>query len=195
MPRVIDPAIISMLESSAAYSVAILVNIEFPGEESAVDGPLRFTTKLDNIEFNGETYFGAGSLGSVSMPESDGELSPATYKVELSGISDEILEAVAQVSYMNHKATAYIQFMDADYNDISTPQILWQGLTDGADISIGKVSTVVINVRDRLADWARAKLESYTNGDQIRLHPSDKGFEFVSQVGAKDMAWPEAEWF
>ena len=190
MPRVIDPAIIAMLSSEAAYSVAILVDIEFPDPYH-----LRFTTKLDNVEFGGQTYFGAGSLGSVSMPESDGELSPASYMVSLSGISDEILEAVAQISYMNHKATAYIQFMDADYNDVSTPQILWQGLTDGADITIGKESTVTINVRDRLADWSRAKLESYTNGDQVRVYPNDKGFEFVSQVGTKDVAWPTAEWF
>ena len=122
MPRVIDPAIITMLSSEASYSVAVLVDIEFPDPYH-----LRFTTKLDNVEFGGQTYFGAGSLGSVSMPESDGELSPASYMVSLSGISDEILEAVAQISYMNHKATAYIQFMDADYNDVSTPQILWQG--------------------------------------------------------------------
>lgn len=190
MPRVIDPAIIAMLDSEAAFSMAFYVDIEFPEPYR-----LRFTTKLDNVEFNGQTFIGLGSLGSVSMPVSDGELSPNNYTVTLSGISDEVLEAAAQVSYMNHKATAYIQFMDADFNDVAAPQVLWQGLTDGADIEYGKVSSVIINVRDRLADWDRAKIESYTDGDQRRLHPTDKGFEFVSQVGTKDVAWPEASFF
>lgn len=190
MPRVIDPAIIAMLDSEAAFSAAFYVDIAFQEPYH-----LRFTTKLDNVEFNGHTFTGLGSLGNVSMPESDGELSPSSYTVTLSGISDEILEAAAQISYMNHKATAYIQFMDADFNDVAPPTELWGGLTDGADIEIGKVSTVNINVRDRLADWGRAKIESYTDGDQRRLHPTDKGFEFVSQVGTKDVAWPEASFF
>ena len=189
MPRVIDPAIITMLENDSTFSAFLMVDIAFPDPYH-----LRFTTKLDNIEFNGETFFGLGSLGSVSMPVQDGELSPARYEVSLSGISDEILEAATQLSYMNHKATAYIQFMDADFNDVATPQILWQGLTDGSVINYGLQSSVIINIRDRLVDWARPKLEYYNNGDQQKLYPDDKGFEFIAEVNQKDAAWPEASY-
>lgn len=186
MPRVIDPAIVAMLESDAAFSYALLVDIAFPDPYH-----LRFTTKLDNIQFGGETYFGLGSLGSVSMPTQDGDLSPAIYEVLLSGISDEILEAVTQLNYMNNKATAYIQFMDSEFNDIATPQVLWQGLTDGATISYGKTSSVTVNIRDRMVDWARPKLAYYNNGDQQKLYPNDKGFEFIAEVNQKDAPWPE----
>ena len=213
MPRIIDPSIVNMLrgvvglpwsettlqwnettlpwaeilETNPTFSYAILVDIAFPDPHH-----LRFTTKLDNIQFEGETYFGLGSLGSVSTPSQDGELSPAVYEVGLSGISDEILEAVAQLNYMNHKATAYIQFMDAEFNDVSTPQVLWKGLTDGAVVNYGKTSSVTINVRDRMVDWARPKLEYYNNGDQQKLFPDDRGFEFIAEVNQKDAAWPEA---
>lgn len=190
MPRVIDPAVKALLTSGASYSVALLVDIEFPDPYH-----LRFTTKLDNVEFNGQTFFGLGSLGSVSMPKQDGELSPASYEVLLSGISDEILEAATQLNYLNHKATAYIQYMDADFNDVGTPRILWQGLTDGAEINYGKDSSVLINVRDRLVDWDRVRTVYYNNGDQQAVYPNDKGFEFVEQVATKNAKWPEAAWF
>lgn len=187
MPRIIDPAIIAMLESSSSFSAAFLVDIAFPDPYH-----LRFTTKLDNVDFNGEEFLGLGSLGSVSMPSQDGELSPSIYEVGLSGLSDEVLEAVTQISYMNHPATAYIQWMDEEFNNISTPQVLWQGLTDGAMINYGINSSIVVNIRDRLVDWSRPKLEYYNNGDQQKLYPNDRGFEFIAQVNQKDAAWPEA---
>lgn len=213
MPRVIDQAIIDLLKGITGnpwddtallwdettlpwsevkgppptFSAAFMVDIAFPDPYH-----LRFTTKLDNIDFNGETFFGLGSLGSVSMPIQDGDLSPAKYEVGLSGISDEILEAATQLSYMNHKATAYMQIMDEYHNNVGTPQTLWQGLTDGAVINYGKTSSVLINIRDRIVDWSRPKLEYYNNGDQQKLYPDDKGFEFIAEVNQKDAAWPNA---
>lgn len=190
MPRVIDPDVKTLLTSGAAFSVALLVDIQFPEPYR-----LRFTTKLDNVEFNGATFYGLGSLGSVSMPKQDGELSPASYEVVLSGISDEILEAATQLDYLNHKATAYIQYMTDEFVDVGTPRILWQGFTDGAEINYGKTSSVKINVRDRLVDWSRPKIEYYNNGDQQAKYPNDKGFEFVPQIASKNAKWPEAAWF
>lgn len=215
MPRVIDQAILDMLKGVTGerwdettllwdettlpwseqigppptFSVAFLVDIAFPAPNH-----LRFTTKMDNIDFNGETFFGLGSVGSVSMPVQDGELSPSQYEIGLSGINDDVLEAVTQLNYMNHKATAWIQYMDADFQNVGSPQYLWGGLTDGAVISYGKRSTVKINIRDRMVDWARPKLEYYNNGDQQKLHPEDKGFEFIAGVSQKDAPWPEAEY-
>lgn len=195
MPRVIDPDVKALLESGASFSVALLVDIEFPDQSSFEDSRLRFTTKLDNVEFNGATFYGLGSLGSVSMPNQDGDLSPSDYSVVLSAISDEILEAATQLNYLNHKATAYIQYMTEDFVDVGTPRILWQGLTDGADINYGKTSSISIRVKDRLVDWSRPRIEYYNNGDQQFKYPEDKGFEFIAQVATKDAKWPEAAWF
>lgn len=190
MPREIDPDVKALLTSGASFSVALLVDIEFPEPYR-----LRFTTKLDNIEFNGQTFFGLGSLGSVSMPSQDGELSPAEYEVVLSGISDEILEAATQLNYLNHKATAYVQYMTEEFVDVGTPRILWQGLTDGANINYGKNSSVMVRIKDRLVDWSRPRIEYYNNGDQRAKYPNDRGFEFVAQVAKKDAKWPEGTWF
>lgn len=190
MPREIDPDVKALLTSGASFSVALLVDIEFPEPYR-----LRFTTKLDNIEFGGFTYYGLGSLGSVSMPSQDGELSPAEYEVVLSGISDEILEAATQLSYLNHKATAYVQYMTEEFVDVGTPRILWQGLTDGANINYGKNSSVMVRIKDRLVDWSRPRIEYYNNGDQRAKYPNDRGFEFVAQVAKKDAKWPEGTWF
>jgi hypothetical protein len=179
-----------MLESSAAFSVAFYVDIQYPDPYR-----LRLTSKLDNIEFGGQTFFGGGTLGNVSMPSQDGELSPSDYSITLSGVSDEILEACTQPEYLNYVVIAYIQYMDEYGNDIAEPQNLWQGLTDGCEVDIGIESNVLLRVRDRMTDWNRAKLESYTDGDQERLHPGDKGFEFISQLADKDVAWPEGAYF
>ncbi len=190
MPRNIDSAITTYLATGAPYYLAFLVKIEFPSPYE-----LLFTSLLDNYDYNGDTYIGLGSLGSVSMPRGDGELSPKEYNIKLSGISDDVLQAATQIEYLNNKATCWMVFFDEDMNQLGTPMIAWRGLTDQIEVTYGETSYVSINIRDRLVDWERPKVERYNDGDQQASFPNDKFFEFVAELSTKDAPWPEAAWF
>lgn len=190
MPRNISPEIVSHLASGKSYSVAFLVLIEF-------DAPYRlaFTSLLDSYEYLGDTFTGLGTLGSVSMPQGDGHLSPKEYTVKLSGISDEALEAATQIDYLNKKATCWAIYFDDEGAQLGDPMISWRGLTDQIGVIYGETSSINISVRDRLVDWERPRIERYNNGDQVAKYPNDKFFEFISEIATKDAPWPEGAWF
>lgn len=190
MPRAIDQAIIDYLETGKPFKTAFLVKIDF-------DAPfeLAFTTLNDTYTFESTDFIGLGALGNVSMPQGDGELSPKQYEVTLSGVSNEILEAVTQLTYLNNLATCWQIFFDEDGVQLGTPMITWRGFTDAINFRYSATSSVTIAVRDRLVDWDRPKNESYNNGDQIAKYPTDRFFEFISQVATKDANWPESTYY
>jgi hypothetical protein len=189
MPRNIHPDTLAAL-GQKVVRLAFLVRIEFPAPNRLV-----FTTLLDNYDFDGDTFIGLGNLGSVSMPSSDGDLSPSQYAVTLSGINDDILEAATRLDYLNHLATSWAMTLDEDHQVIGQPFVWWRGLTDGSSINYGKISSVTVQVRDRLTDWARPRIERYTDEDQQRKHPGDRGFQFVSQISTREVEWPAESWF
>lgn len=190
MPRNISPEIVAHLKTGKPFKTAFLVLVEF-------DDPyqLAFTNAPDNYELDGITFISSGVLGNVSMPKGDGELSPKQYEITLSGISDEVLQAVTQLDYLNNRATCWQIFYDDDGVQLGDPMIAWRGLTDAINFIYGEVSSVSISVRDRLVDWERAKIERYTDGEQKAKYPNDKFFEFISQVATKNAQWPEATYY
>jgi hypothetical protein len=187
--RVIHPDVITALEQPV-IRVAFLCLIEFPAPNR-----LAFTSLLDDYEFNGETFVGLGNLGSISGLDEGSELNPAEYEVTLSGIADEILQAASSMAYLNHPATVWMMLLDENHQTIGEPMIWSKGLTDGAQISYGKSSVVSIQVRNRLVDWQRPRVERYTDGDQQAMHAGDKGLEFVADIASKEVEWPAGSWF
>jgi hypothetical protein len=56
------------------------------------------------------------------------------------------------------------------------------------------MASVTVRLENRLADWERPRLRRYTDEDQQRAHPGDKGFEFVTSTVDKDIVWPASNW-
>lgn len=187
--RDIHPDCITALGESVVR-VAFLCKIDLPPPYE-----LAFTSLLDSYNFNGTEFLALGNLGSISGLDEAGDNSPMMYAVTLSGIPDELLEAATQLNYLNHEATTWMLLLDEDHQVIGTPILWFKGLTDGAQVNYGSISSVTIQVRDRRADWQRARIERYTDQDQQRKHPGDRFFEFVSEVASKEVEWPAESWF
>lgn len=186
--RNIDPVTLEAMRQRVVRFM-VLVKIDFPG------ATLAFNSGLDTVQLNGDTYTGFGNLGSVSGLDESGDISPNQYAIKVSGVSDEVLAAATDSQYLNNPAIVYLATLDADYQITGDPFIWFRGLTDSVDIAYGQESSVTINVRDRLTDWQRPKIERYTDADQQRMHPGDKGFEFVTEIASKDVNWPAESWF
>lgn len=158
-------------------------------------GTLAFNSSLNEISFDGFVYEGAGSLGSVSSTSESGDLDPNEYKISLSGVQDFIIQTAATEKYMNKYAVVHAAVLDEQYEIIGEPFIWFEGLTDSVNVEYGKFNKVTINVKDRLADWSRARVERYSNEEQKREHPDDNGFEYVTEVASKEVTWPDKRWF
>jgi hypothetical protein len=176
--------------SQSVVRLAFLALVEFPDPFK-----LAFTTLSRQVELGGETFIGAGNLGAVTQSSESGDLSPSQYQITVSGVNDDVLAAAGQLSYMNYRATVWAMTLDADEQIIGEPFIWFRGRTDQLTVSYGLTSSVVIDVRDRMTDWARAKIRRYTDEDHQSQFDGDKFFEFVSEVAGREVEWPADTWF
>ncbi|MGP4843304.1 hypothetical protein ACTXGQ_04160 [Marinobacter sp. 1Y8] len=163
--------------------------------EILFDTPLRFTSAYASVTLGGVEYFGAGNLGSVGPVEEGTDLDPQEFKISVAGISHASLAAVVTERYLNRSARCLVGLLSDEGQMIGEPLEYFSGLTDEIQVDFGKIGAISITVRDRLADWARPKVERYTNADQQARYPGDKGLEFVSQVADKDIVWPASSFF
>ncbi|HKD35163.1 MAG TPA: hypothetical protein VKB78_00140, partial [Pirellulales bacterium] len=73
---------------------------------------------------------------------------------------------------------------------IANPVIAFQGRVDQPTIQCdGKTATIQINCESRLMDLNVPALRRYTNEDQWRDFPGDRGFEFVNSVQEVTIYW------
>lgn len=185
--RDIHPDVIAALDSHL-FRPLYFVEIMF-------DDPLRFTSAYSSMTIDGKEYFGAGNLGSISPVSEGTDLDPQEYKITAAGVSDASLAALVPARYMNREVTSMTALVDDQGQIIGEPMLSFLGNTDDVQAEIGDVGRVTVTVRDELADWARPKIERYTNADQQARYPGDKGLEYVSQVADKEIIWPASSYF
>ncbi len=187
--RSINPDTLTAL-SQRVIRIAFLCRVEFPDPYR-----IAFTSLARNYAFDGEVFLGVGALGGVTQSSETGDLNPSDYQITISGINDDVLATASQLSYMNHAATVWALVLDDDDQVIGDPFIWFKGRTDQIQVEYGSVSSVVIEVRDRMTDWSRPRVQRYTDESHQNQYPGDKFFEFVTEVAGRDVEWPADTWF
>ena len=186
--RDIPAGIVAALESSL-FRPLFLVEINF-------DTVLRFSSAYGAITVAGVEYIGAANLGNITSAKENSDLDPNELKITLAGMSDASLSAVGSSNYLNRDIAVRVAMFDEDGGVIDDAVMnYFIGKTDDVKFNYGKNSSIVVTARDRLADWARPKVERNINSDQQAAYPGDKGFEFVGQVTDKKIVWPKGEFF
>ncbi len=185
--RTIHPDVIDALESRI-FRPLYFVEIMF-------EQPLRFTSAFSSMTVGGQEYFGAGNLGSITPVSEGTDLDPQDFKIVVAGVSEASLAAIVTERYLNREVTCLTALVDEQGQIIGDPMVSFSGKVDEVQVEIGKVGRITVIVRDELADWARPRIERYTNSDQQARYPGDKGLEFVSQVADAEKIWPASSFF
>lgn len=158
-------------------------------------GVLAFTSLARNYVYDGVTYQGFGTLGSVSQLSENSNLDPATYKIQLAGINTATLQAVLNEPYLGRKAICYLGALDENDKLICDPAIYFEGSMDQPTCEHSATGYIEVVIKDESADWARPVIERYTDQDQQARYPGDKGFEFVTSIPGKEIVWPASSFF
>lgn len=145
-----------------------------------------------NLSLDGHTYTGVGVLSSVSVIKEEPGVKAAGASVGLSGIKEEIVSLLIGEPHLNRKA--YIHFSPLDEGDqpIGAPVLLFRGTMDSIDGTMGASASFNVTLKSRLADWERPRKILYTDVEQQRLYPGDRGLEYVAQISQKKFIWPRA---
>ncbi len=158
--------------------------------ELFLDSGTLYVCSLDkNIVWNSNTYLGVGDLGKITPIQETTDAQASGVSVELTGIPTDYTDVVLGEDYHGRKIIIRQGFLDSNFQIAEDPPILFEGIMDQAQITLGKTITVRITAEDDWIRWEEPILSMYTNAEQQYLYPGDLGLEFVSQVVEKEIIW------
>ena len=160
------------------------LELEFDG------GTTRYCGWPTDITWGGNTWTGAGNLGSLSVIDERTDLQAERIMARLSGINSALVSVALQEHVQGRDAAVYLGLMDAAHALVATPHQVFSGRMNTMQmVDIGATATIELAIDGRLADWQRPRVRRYTNADQQNRFADDKGFEFVSQMVEKSIVW------
>lgn len=152
-------------------------------------GPVRMASTPFNIEYAGQTYIGIGHLGSISSIQEGPEQKSYGIAMRLSGIPlDNFRDLVAE-RFQDRSCRVWLGFLNPEHKPIGAPTQLFGGRMDVVSLELGETITVNLTAESRLVDWERARIRRYTDQDQKRAFPGDKGLEFVQATSEMELVW------
>lgn len=141
------------------------------------------------ISWNGQTWKGVGTLGSIGTITEDSSLTAQGLEISLSAIPADLLsEALTEVQ-QGLPCRVYLVFPDANGNPTESITA-YAGRMDQPTIEDGPQSgKVTISVENRLSDLQRAPFRRLTDQDQRLRFPLDEGLKFVNQLQDWNGSW------
>lgn len=154
---------------------------------------VRLHTGIGEVTWGGQTWLGVGDLGSIDNIEETNELQVNGISLGLSGINNDLLDHLLNKDYQGRPLRIYMGWLDADFQLIADPELVFFGYMDTQSVSIGETSTINITAENRLVDWDRARVLRFNNETQQARFFGDRGFEFVEQAAERKVVWGQKD--
>jgi hypothetical protein len=147
-------------------------------------------TGKGTLTWNGTNFLGVGTMGEVAVVEEGATVQARGTTLTLSGIDSSLLGDVLNDLRQGLPVTIWFALFDATPAIIGNPVIAFRGRVDQPTITVtGPTATIAINCESRLMDLNTPAERRYTNEDQWRDFPGDRGFEFVNSVQEVTIYW------
>lgn len=191
--RTLTPAAAALI-TSGLYGIAQLIEIEF------TSGTARLSTTGPSITWGGNTWQGAQAIGSIDVIDQQAaEIKGLRFT--LNGVSGANL-AIAMAEPVQGKTVTIrtVIFDPADWTvaDVQTEEVgrmdVMVAQEDALqDMAQPVTATIVATAEGAAIDLLRPRGLLYTDGHQQRLHPGDKGCEYVRDADL-EITWPDRTW-
>jgi len=153
-------------------------------------GVVRFWSGLGAIDWNGQTWTGAGMLLGLGAIEETGEVVAGGTTVSLSGVPADLVQAAIGEARQGLPGRVWLGLLDAAHQLIADPVLAFAGRLDVPEITDdGAACRISISYESRLIDLNAPRSWRYTHESQQVLHPGDKGFAYVTVIQDKDVPW------
>jgi hypothetical protein len=154
---------------------------------------VRVWSGYGNLSWNGYTWLGVGTFGGISSISETADIKASGVTVSLSGIPLDMISLTLSEVRQNKIGRVYMGFMNSSNAIISDPYLAFEGRLDIPAIQDDAESAVItISYESRLIDLQKARELRYTDEEQKRLYPGDKGLEFVASLQEADIVWGKA---
>jgi len=183
MPRELSDAVRTLIADDVVRP-AIIVSLDF------ASGVVRANTSPIDIRIGNDVYIGVGLLGKISAVEETTETQAHNLALELSGIPRELISLALQEKYQGRPCTLGVVYLDRDWRvPLGAGKPLFAGRINTMRIELGATATIRITAEGRFADFDRIRGGRYTNEEQQRRFPGDRGLEFVPRTVEQDLTW------
>lgn len=181
----------SQMESAVSADLVrpvILVDLMF-------SSPIYLSTIIGETVFNNgagnNSYYGVGELLQISTVDETQDLGASGVTLNLSGINGtELLDKALAEDYQGKTVTIRLGALDAQGAIITDPIIIFSGFMDVMSLNEGGgTAQIQLSVESSLIRLDKTRVSRYTSQDQRAKHPSDKGFDYVTNIANKDITW------
>ncbi|WP_454757002.1 hypothetical protein [Cupriavidus campinensis] len=182
MTRNIDSATVAAV-TAPHVPYLHLVQLDF------VSAPLRLCTAGYDVAWNGELWLGVGMVGSIDQIQEQATLEATGVSMTISGVPSELVSATLNEQYQGRPCRIWVAPLRDDLQIVSQPVRLFSGRMDTMDVEVGSTATITVTAESRMVSWDKARVRRYNNEDQQSKYPTDRGFEYVSQMVEKELLW------
>lgn len=174
----------AVVEEQVMRTTAVLLDLD--------GGAVRVNGAPWDVTISGDTFYGVGTLGSISAVEEGAELQSASLTLALSGIPRDLLTQALTETTQNRAVRIYELVLDTTSHAVlGTPVTLFRGRIDEVSASLdGASATVAVVVTNRLADWERPRNSLFSDEQQQREHTGDLGFQYAAAMETRRIIWP-----
>ena len=160
--------------TSGVVMPAILVDLTF------VSGTKHVWSGVGPLAFNGNTYIGAGTLGSIGPIVESIELQADGTSVALSGIDPSLYAECLSDIQLGLPATIWFCILAGGF---AYGYKAFEGQMDKPSINTGADAiTIAIALENKLVNLQRPSARRYTTQDQYLDYPNDCGFSWVPML-------------
>jgi hypothetical protein len=161
------------------------------GELVFDSGTVRVWTGTRDLTFDGEVFFGGGTLLNVAITDETLELRAAGLSVSMSGIPSSLLSIALAEDFQGRDATFWLGVINVSGVLVADPVVSFKGLMDVMSIEEGpSISTISIAIENELVSLQRPSERAYNDVEQQLDFPGDLGFEFATRLyDGQEIRW------
>ena len=182
MSRNLDPALSAALPNPNIQPV-VLVMLTFRSSTQYA------CTYTGDVVWNGMTFKGTGSLGSVGTITEGVEVSAAGTSVTLSGIDPTLYaECMTDIQLGAPAKIWYGQMANGQL--IGNPFLTFAGQIDKPEVTLGVDSiSITLSLENLMTNLQRPSNRRYTSADQQVQYPDDTAFHRVELLNDMALLW------
>lgn len=155
------------------------------------EGDLFLWNGFRDIDWQGDTYIGAGGVGTISPIKETLDMEATGVEFTLNGLIDEHIALALSATYKNEFSHVWFGAFDEANAIVVDPVKLHKGRMDVMTIEEGGENSILrISSENLLVILKQASLRKWTDQDQKTDYPDDRGLEFVSDINdGKKVVW------
>ena len=181
--REIPTVVVDSLDDDVFYPF-FAVELLFDGDQT-----LRLWTGTGTLDYQGQDWYGTGSLLQFDSVEETTEIAAKGASLTLSGVPQEVLSLALTQPYQGRKANIYFGNFTTGTSAANLTQI-FSGYMDQMNIEEGPdTCTVQLTLENKLVDLERPRVARFTSAYQKTVYSGDLGLDFVEDLQDKEIVW------